>query len=149
MRSVHDQIDIDAPPERVWEVFTDFQSFPSWNPFIRQLTGELATGSRLHVTLKLGPGTMRFRPRVTVVSSPREIRWLDQQRIPHLFDVERSFEFEPLGTSGTHFAQSEVGSGLMAPIIMPIMHYWLKQGYAALNLALKARAEGSTKEAQQ
>lgn len=148
MRSVHDQIDIDAPPERVWEVFTDFVSFPSWNPFIRKLTGELVPGQKLQVTLRLGPGTMRLRPRVTVVSPAREIRWLDQQRIPHLFDVDRAFEFEPNGTSGTHFAQSEVGSGLLAPIIMTILHRWLKQGYAALNLALKAQAEGSLKEVQ-
>ncbi len=146
MRSVHGQIDIDAPPERVWEVFTDFQSFPSWNPFICKLTGELMPGQKLDVILRMGWLKMRFRPIVTAVKPPREIRWLARQFVPGLFDVHRAFEFEPMGSSGTHFAQSEVGSGLTAPIVMPIMHRKLEQGYAALNAALKARAEGSERQ---
>lgn len=141
-RSVHDQIDIDASPERVWEVFTDFRSFPSWNPFIRKMKGDLVPGRKIRVTLRLGRRLMRFKPEVTVVKPAREIRWLARQPIHRLFDVERAFEFEPKGPSGTRFVQSEVGRGLMAPIVMPIMHRRIARGYAALNLALKARAEG-------
>jgi hypothetical protein len=146
MRSVHGEIDIAAPPERVWEVFTDFQSFPSWNPFISKLTGELMPGQKLEVVLRMGWYKMRFRPTVTVVKRPQEIRWLARQFLPGLLDIERSFEFQPKGDSGTHFAQSEVGSGLTAPIVMPIMHRQLEKGYAALNGALKARAEGSERQ---
>jgi hypothetical protein len=142
MRMVHDQIDIDASPERVWQVFTDFRSFPSWNPFIRKMKGELVPGRKLHITLRLGRRKLRFRPRVTVVKPAREIRWLARQPIHRLFDVERAFEFEPRGTSGTRFVQSEVGRGLMAPIIMPLMRRRIAKGYAALNQALKTRAEG-------
>jgi len=142
MRMVYDQIDIKATPERVWKVFTDFSSFPSWNPFIRQMKGELVPGRKLQITLRLGRSMLRFRPRVTVVKPTREIRWLARQRIHRLFDVERAFEFEPEGASGTRFVQFEVGRGLLAPIIMPIMHRRIAKGYAALNQALKARAEG-------
>jgi hypothetical protein len=144
-RMVYDQVDIDAPPERVWQVFTDFRSFPSWNPFIRKMRGQLVPGRRLHITLRLGRRKLRFKPRVTVVKPGREIRWLARQAIPRLFDVERAFEFEPRGITGTRFVQSEVGRGLMAPILMPMMHRRIAKGYAALNLALKARAEGPGK----
>lgn len=140
-RMVHDKIDIDASPDRVWQVFTDFGSFPSWNPFIRKMKGKLVPGRRLRVTLRLGHHKMRFRPRVTVVKPDREIRWLARQFIPRLFDVERGFEFEPRGDSGTRFVQFEVGRGLLAPIIMPIMRKDIAKGYAALNQALKTRAE--------
>jgi hypothetical protein len=142
VRKVHDSIDIDATPERVWQVFTDFRSFPSWNPFIRRMKGQLIPGRKLRITLRLGRRKLRFRPRVTVVKPAREIRWLARQRIPRLFDVERSFEFEPRGDGGTRFVQAEVGRGLMAPIVMPLMHRRIAKGYAALNQALKARAEG-------
>jgi hypothetical protein len=141
MRMVYDQIDIGAPPERVWKVFTDFRSFPSWNPFIRKMKGELVPGRKLRITLRLGRHKMRFRPQVTLVKPAREIRWLARQPIHRLFDVERAFEFEPNGKSGTRFVQFEIGRGLMAPIIMPIMHRRIAKGYAALNQALKARAE--------
>jgi hypothetical protein len=140
---VHDQIDIEASPERVWQVFTDFGSFPSWNPFIRKMKGELVPGRKLHITLRLGKRLMRFRPRVTVVKPAREIRWLARQPIHRLFDVERGFEFEPRGKSGTRFVQFEVGRGLMAPIVMPMMRRRIAKGYSALNHALKARAEGT------
>ncbi|MDQ6616802.1 MAG: SRPBCC domain-containing protein [Actinomycetota bacterium] len=143
MRMVHDHIDIDASPERVWQVFTDFRSFPSWNPFIRKMKGELLPGRRLRITLRLGRRMLRFRPRVTVVRPARELRWLARQRIPRLFDVERGFEFEPRGPSRTRFVQFEIGRGLMAPIVMPIMRRRIAKGYAALNKALKARAEGT------
>ena len=140
MRSVHDQIDIDAPPERVWREFTDFRSFPSWNPFIRKMSGKLKPGRRLRVKLRLGRWLVTLRPRVTVVKPGRELRWLAREPVPHLFDVERVFMFEPRG-GGTRFVQSETGRGLLAPILMPILHRPIAKGYAALNQALKVRAE--------
>ncbi|MCL2394898.1 MAG: SRPBCC domain-containing protein, partial [Acidimicrobiaceae bacterium] len=99
MRRVHKEIDIGAPPGRVWEVFTDVSSFPSWNPFIRKFEGDLVPGEKVRVTLALGRRLMHFRPEVTVVRPPREIRWLVRQPIPGIFDVERAFEFEPSGES--------------------------------------------------
>src|SRR6266571_1159629 len=53
MKEVSAEIEIEAPAERVWEVLTDFAKFPEWNPFIRQMSGEVRTGAQLHV--QLGP----------------------------------------------------------------------------------------------
>jgi uncharacterized protein YndB with AHSA1/START domain len=39
------QVDIQASPERVWEVLTDFAAYPEWNPFIVQASGAVAPGS--------------------------------------------------------------------------------------------------------
>ena len=40
MKVIHTEIEINAPASRVWEILTDFGSFPQWNPFIRQVSGE-------------------------------------------------------------------------------------------------------------
>jgi hypothetical protein len=140
---VRDQIDIDAACERVWEVFTDFSSFPSWNPFITRFEGDLVPGGRVRVTLRLGRRLMRFRPEVTMVRPEREIRWLARQPLRGVFDVERAFEFEPLGPSGTRFGQWEVAQGLMAPLVLAIMGPKIASGYAALGRALKERVEAA------
>jgi hypothetical protein len=41
VRELRREIELDAPPERVWAVVTDFDAYPEWNPFIRQISGEL------------------------------------------------------------------------------------------------------------
>jgi uncharacterized protein YndB with AHSA1/START domain len=45
MKQLHTQIEIDAPAKRVWELLTDFASYPQWNPFIRHISGRLTPGS--------------------------------------------------------------------------------------------------------
>jgi carbon monoxide dehydrogenase subunit G len=44
MKELHTEIDISTPAEHVWHLLTDFASYPQCNPFIRQISGELATG---------------------------------------------------------------------------------------------------------
>src|SRR5215210_9363232 len=39
MKELHSEIEINAPAQRVWEVLTDFASYPQWNPFIRRASG--------------------------------------------------------------------------------------------------------------
>jgi uncharacterized protein YndB with AHSA1/START domain len=52
MKELHSEIVIDASPERVWDVLTDFATYPQWNPFIRRISGELGVGGRLEVRLE-------------------------------------------------------------------------------------------------
>jgi Polyketide cyclase / dehydrase and lipid transport len=37
-KQLDSSIDIDAGPERVWEVLTDFGAYPEWNPFMAEQT---------------------------------------------------------------------------------------------------------------
>ena len=50
---IHTEIDIDAPADRVWAILTDFASYPSWNPMIPRLSGQLSVGARLDFKLNL------------------------------------------------------------------------------------------------
>lgn len=38
---IRHEVDIDAPPAHVWEQLTETDAYGEWNPFVRELTGEL------------------------------------------------------------------------------------------------------------
>ncbi len=77
MNELRTEIEINAPPERVWRLLTDFARFPQWNPFIRRASGEPRKGAQLQVYLQpSGSNGMTFRPKVLKAEQNRELRWL-------------------------------------------------------------------------
>jgi uncharacterized protein YndB with AHSA1/START domain len=66
------EIEISATPNRVWQVLTDFEKYPTWNPFIKKITGIPAKNEKLEVHMP-DPrgGTMVFMPTVLVAESDR------------------------------------------------------------------------------
>ena len=46
MKELHSEIEIAASAQRVWDILTDFSSYPQWNPFIRRISGEAKIGER-------------------------------------------------------------------------------------------------------
>lgn len=47
MPTTDTHIDIDAPPDRVWQVLTNFADYPNWNPFIIKVQGEPIAGTKI------------------------------------------------------------------------------------------------------
>jgi hypothetical protein len=134
-------IDIDASPETVWAVLTDFDAYGEWNPRMR-ITGAAETGERLVVAP--GPdaaGMPTFRPRVLRADPPRELRWFGHLYVRGLFDGEHAFAIEALDDGRTRFTQSETFGGLLARPLLRLYGDDTEAGFAAVNAALKARAE--------
>ena len=44
-------VDIDATPERVWQVLTDLPAYAEWNPFVTRADGAFVVGSRLAMSV--------------------------------------------------------------------------------------------------
>jgi uncharacterized protein YndB with AHSA1/START domain len=67
------EIDIAAPAEVVWEVLTNFDRWPQWNPEVKSMSwdGPLAPGSMFR--WKAGPGTIVST--LEEVDRPRYVRW--------------------------------------------------------------------------
>ena len=140
MKELRTEIEIAAPPERVWAALMDFPSFPEWNPFIRHIQGTPAVGSRLEVTLGAsGMKPMTFRPRVKNVLPNRELRWLGRVGLPRIFDGEHIFELLPLGPNRTRFVQRERFRGLFVPFLAKSLDRDARRGFEEMNRALKAR----------
>jgi hypothetical protein len=141
MHHLHTSIDIDAPPDVVWDVLTDFDAYPEWNGYTR-IEGEPVEGARLRVSP--GPDAARaptFRPEVRRVDPNRELRWLGHLFVSGLFDGEHRFEIETLDDDRSRLVQSEQFSGLLVRPILRFVGADTEANFEAVNRALKARAE--------
>ena len=142
MRELTTEIDIKARASHVWEILTDFEKYPSWNPFIKKIVGEPKAGTRLEATMEPPGGKpMRFSPRVLVVRPGRELAWKGSLFISGIFDGEHHFIIEPISKSSVHFIQHERFSGVLVPFLWKMLDTKTRKGFAAMNKALKARAE--------
>ncbi len=133
---------INAKPLKVWQVLTDFESYPSWNPFIKQLTGEVAKGKTIQVTLHPPGGSpMTFKPKVLVFDAPREFRWLGKLWLKGLFDGEHRFALQDNGDGTTTLLHSEQFNGILVPMLQKMLDTKTRAGFKQMNEALKTRVE--------
>ncbi|MBE0691059.1 MAG: SRPBCC domain-containing protein [Anaerolineae bacterium] len=142
MHELETQIEIAAPVERVWSLLIDFASHSRWNPFIRYIEGTLEVGQPLKVFIQPpGSNGMRFRPTVLAVEPNRELRWKGKLILPGLFDGEHSFRLESKPGGTLLFRQGEKFSGILVPLFRRSLDGATKQGFVAMNEALKREAE--------
>ena len=139
---IQTHIDIDAAPERVWAVLTDFTRHPSWNPFIREIRGEVREGARLYV--RLGPPDgkpMTFKPVVTQAEHGRSFAWRGTLLAAWVFSGEHAFRLEALGPARTRLHHGEVFGGLLVPFLKRSLNTDTRRGFELMNEALKREAE--------
>ena len=135
-------VEIDATPERVWDVLTDFRAYAEWNPFIVRADGTAAEGERLTNRMQpVGGRAVTFRPTVLEASPGRRLRWLGRLLAPGVFDGEHTFTIEPVGERRVRLTQSERFTGVLVPLLAGSLDRGTLPGFERMNAALKARAE--------
>jgi len=146
MQHIRTEIDIAASPDTVWRVLADFSAYPEWNPFVRAISGKQAPGTRLNVTVQPEGGeAMSFKPRLLVFEPQRELRWKGHLLAPGVFDGEHYFQLAEPSPRQVRFVHGEVFSGFLVPLVFRgSMRADTERGFAAMNQALKVRAEAQT-----
>jgi hypothetical protein len=136
------EIEIEASPEEVWNVLTDFPRYPEWNPFLVKMKGPLRAGERLEVTMSLPDSNKEyvFRPRLLLCEAPRELRWLGHLWFKGLFDGEHFFRLNESGPGITRLVHGEDFSGLFLRLALGTVTE-AGRGFAYMNQALKRRVE--------
>jgi hypothetical protein len=135
------RIHIRATAQQIWTVLMDFERYPQWNPFIRQLQGFAEPGQNLRVeVLPVGGQPMKFKPKVLVVQKVHELRWLGRFLFKGLFDGEHYFRLESV-SDGVVFIHSENFRGLLVPLFRRMLQQQTLAGFSAMNEALRQRAE--------
>ncbi len=147
MRTIEHSVDIQAPATTVWQILTDTDRYDDWNPSVPRLSGRLALNERLTLSVRPGTRTMTFRTTVLAFEDGTLIRWRGRLGMPGLFDGEHELRLEPIPAGGTRFVQRETFTGLLVPM-MPRVLDDTATGFAAMNVALRDRAESRTADAE-
>lgn len=133
--------DIDASPQAVWDVLTDFATYRDWNPFMDRIEGIPEVGRKLvvHMTPP-GRRAMTFQPTVLTATPARELRWLGKLGVGGLFDGEHSFVLTPIADRTTRLVHEERFSGILVALFKGTLKS-SHTGFDAFNSALKKRVE--------
>jgi uncharacterized protein YndB with AHSA1/START domain len=129
------EIVIDAPIDRVWDVLTEIESWPSWNRDVRSasMDGPVAPGSTFR--WKAGPGTITSR--LEHVERPHVVAWSGRTlgiRAVHVWRLESRGE-------GTLARTEESYDGLVAGLLRRLLQKTLDRALADGARYLKAEAE--------
>jgi len=142
-RELRDEIEINAPADRVWHALTDTADY-SWNPFIHRVEGTLAVKEKLRVEIEPPDGrAMTFKPTVLEVEPNSKLRWIGRFLVRGFLDGEHTFELQALSGDRTRFIQSERFSGILVGLVAGTLDK-TERGFAAMNAALKSKVENET-----
>jgi uncharacterized membrane protein len=134
-----DSVEIDAPPQLVWEVFTDVERWPQWTASVTSLVGldgpGLAVGRRFAVKQ---PGMQKLVWQVTEIDAGSSWTWV--QRSPGVNVVARHYvSARPDG--GTLVRQQLDQGGALGALVGRLMVKKTKRLLELEAQGLKARSE--------
>lgn len=139
MQEIQTEIEIDAPPETVWEQLTDFASYEQWNPHISRVSGNLREGESLEITVdRIKASSRTLTVRVSEIDPPRRLQWIGTVGSKWIFQGIHTFELHTLGTDRTRFVNHEQSTGFLVPFVTSDDP---RRDYDRMNDALKERVE--------
>ena len=138
-----DEIAIDAPPERVWEVLARVEGWGAWNPVYPAASGTLVEDSPLALTVQLpGNKPLAMKATITAVAPPAALQF-GASALGGLLRAVRFIEIHPIGDgTSCRVVNGEALSGPLAFLFKRISEPAIGKGLKQQNAGLKAAAEG-------
>ncbi|QNK64579.1 SRPBCC domain-containing protein [Pedobacter sp. PAMC26386] len=140
-KEIKTEILINAAPQKVWAIFSNFDNYPNWNPFIKSIQGRIDSGSKITVRIEPPNGSgMTFNPEVLVFAENKELSWKGKLLFKGLFDGTHKFELIDNGNGTTTFIQMETFTGILVSLFESQLDK-TEIGFKSMNVKLKELVE--------
>jgi len=143
LQEVKTEIEISAPPSKIWSIISDINNWQEWSPIIKESHGTASVGSELTITMigkEKGKDGPKYNPIITELEEPNYFRWRAHMLTGFIFTNYKIFELEET-SSGTRLTHTESFKGLLAPIFCRQMEKGVPPMLNSMNKALKDLAE--------
>lgn len=148
-QAILSKIEIEASPEAVWSVLTDFGNYPQWSQFITAIAAQKKqqglpkVGEHLEITvIPPNEAGMDFSPEVLVMDPNQELRWRGSiAGMSFLFSGEHYFQLERTINNHTVLIHGEIFSGWLVPLLWGSLSENTPAGFEAYNQAIKSKVE--------
>lgn len=135
------EIQIRSSRQRVWEILSDFDKYPLWNPFIVSIKGNLKEGTKLQNTLRNKGKNFVITPTIKEVNPGHGLSWLGSLWFKGLFDGYHYFEIRESGSDEVTLIHGEKFSGILSGIILRQIGKDTLENFQHMNYAIKQEAE--------
>lgn len=137
---VQASIIIEASPEKVWTVLTDFKNLNEWSSSFQNLSGEFNKDGQIEVVFK-SPfgGDTKMKKKLFHFKNGISFGWTGVFMMGMKDDHLHMLKELPNGF--TQFSQTDSISGGMSFLLGRILEKKMKKGYIAFNSELKKRVE--------
>ena len=142
MKKIRTEVIIKATAKQVWEVLTDFDAYPEWNPFVH-IKGTPGLGHTIENTMFLDESGKQqvFHPKIIKWEEAKGFSWLGHLFIPGIFDGEHFFELIQHDDDHVKLIHGENFKGILSGLLMKMVGSKTEAGFERMNAALKKRVE--------
>lgn len=135
------EVEIDAPPEFVWDVILDLDSYPDWNPYTIAMESTLQVGDPMNMTVVMNPLlTIEQVENIRVIEQGKACWGIDTDS-PAANSGERCQWVEALPEGRTRYITEDLIEGTLNPLVLLLFGNAVGDGFDSVARALKVRAE--------
>ena len=139
MKQYHTAIKINASVKEVWKELTNFKDYPSWNPIVGNLKGEMKEGSKISTFIV--PLKNTYFPVLVKYKEDKELLWIGTQVSKYIISAEHYYRLKSISDTETELEHGEYFTGLFSYFLSKKLVSAMHNSFEQHNILLKKRIE--------
>lgn len=141
MKQYHTSIKINGALNKVWKELTNFKDYPSWNPIVGKLGGEMKEGVKISTFIV--PLKNTYLPVLLNYKENHELVWQGTQGSKYLIAAKHYYRLNAISENQTELLHGEYFTGFFSYFMSKKFLQKMLTAFEQHNFLLKKRIENS------